>query len=418
MSVAQTRDVAFVLPIGLTLGGSNTWCVGTARHLAPRGWRPVLVEHTCVQWHPRWNVEIPGDVRLLSCPGTTPADASERDVPGYADVYRGLLPATMIPNWGAAVYAACARLSVEDPAALRVIGVGHGHGEQYQSLLRYYEPLIHVFLAKNAPMAEALKRAMPHRAADVFMHPYVVDIPASNNRRPRGASEPIRLAYAGRITDHEKRVSNFVPLARELGRLGVNFSLRIIGEGGYKKWLLHEISELPEELRKRIRVDAMLLPEQLSEAWRETDVCLLVSNTESGGISMLEAMAQGCVPVSTRTPGPSTFIRDGENGFLTEIDDMGAMARILQRLDADRALLRTMADRAFDTVKASYSYDEYMPWFENLLNEAWKRADRRWPADRPWLPPAERKGVWARCRERWGLWVRAQRTARNKRQGA
>ena len=409
--------VAFVLPIGLTLGGSNTWCLGTARHLAARGGSPVLIEHTCVQWHPRWNVEIPASVRRIQCPGVTPVEATGDDVPAFADVYRKVLPAVLIPNYGAPVYAACARLSLDQPSGLRVIGVGHGHGEQYQSLLRYYEPLIHVFLAKNAAMAADLKAAMPHRAADVFMHPYVVDVPASMARGYAGPGEPLRLAYAGRITDHEKRVSNFIPLVRELGRLGVRFMLRIIGEGGYKNWLRKEVSELPADLQRCVKLEDMMLPEQLEAVWRETDICLLVSNTESGGISMLEAMAQGCVPVSTHTPGPASFIENEVNGFLSGIDDMAGMARIIQRLDLDRELVKKTAGLAFDTVKRSYSYDEYMPWFEHLVEEAWSRPDRRWPEDRPLLPPAAGKTGWRGWWDRLASWMRDRAPKKGRENG-
>ena len=70
---------------------------------------------------------------------------------------------------------------------------------------------------------------------------------------------------------------------------------------------------------------------------------------------------------------------------------MNEMARIIQRLDLNREMLKNMAGRALDTVRRSYSYDEYMPWFENLVHEAWKRPDRRWPQDRPILPPATKK---------------------------
>jgi glycosyltransferase involved in cell wall biosynthesis len=318
-------------------------------------------------------------------------DATEKDVPAFADVYRAVLPAVMIPNFSAPVYAACARLSMENPTAIRVIGVGHGHNEQYQSILRYYEPLIHVFLAKNSTMAEELKSKLPHRAADIYMHPYVVDVPASLNRSYAQPNEPLRLAYAGRITDHEKRVSNFVPLMKELGALGVNFSLRIIGEGGYKNWLKKELSDLPADLRRRVRLEDMMLPEQLEAVWRETDVCLLVSNTESGGISMLEAMAQGCVPVSTRTPGPSEIVKHGENGFLTPIDDMKEMAQCILRLDGDRTFLQTVGQKALCTVRDSFSYDGYMPWFMNLVEEARKRPDRMWDPSKPLWPPFLRK---------------------------
>ena len=200
--------------------------------------------------------------------------------------------------------------------------------------------------------------------------------------------------YAGRITNHEKRVSDLVPLARELDKLGVDFTLRIVGEGGYKKWLLREVGELDEPLRKRIAVDAMVAPDRMSAVWDQSDICLLVSDTESGGISMLEAMARGCVPVSTRTEGPSEIIRHGQNGFLADVGDMAGMARVVQSLEKDRALFPTIGQHAWETVRDSFSQDAYVPWFGALLDELWRKPPRRWPEERPLLPPRKAAAGW------------------------
>jgi hypothetical protein len=72
--------VAFVLPIGLTLGGSNSWSLRLAGRLAAEGRNVALVEHTCVDWHPRLDMALPAGVRHVVCPGTTPvnADAGSR----------------------------------------------------------------------------------------------------------------------------------------------------------------------------------------------------------------------------------------------------------------------------------------------------------------------------------------------------
>lgn len=390
MTETDRPTVAFVLPIGLTLGGSNTWSVKVAGHLAARGWKAALIEHTCVKWHPRWDVAIPAGVRHVVCPGPTPVEAGEKDLASFAETYRSVLPAILIPNFSAAAYAACARLAGETPDRVRLIGVGHGHNESYTSLLRYYEPVIHTFIAKNDGMAASLRTLMPARAGDIFMKPYAVEVAAVVQRAYAGPGEPLRLAYAGRITDHEKRVSNFVPLARALGRLGVNFHMRIIGEGGYKAWLKHEVSELPGDLPGRISVEDMMLPEQLDAVWRQSDVCLLVSNTESGGISMLEAMAQGCVPLSTRTEGPSGIVRHGVDGFLVAIDDMEDMAHCIQQLDRNRELLKQMGAHAHQTVLERFSYEKYVPWFIDLVNLTWGRAPRAWVEQKPLLMPLPR----------------------------
>ena len=214
-----------------------------------------------------------------------------------------------------------------------------------------------------------------------------MEVAPSLNRIYPDRNQPLRLTYAGRITNHEKRAGDLLVLAKNLHGRGVNFRLRVIGEGGYKKTLMNDLAAMPPDLQSRVRLEPMMTPDELASVWAETDVTLLVSDTESGGISLLEGMAVGAVPVSTRTFGPAEMIRHSDNGFLAEIGDMTGMAGWIKKLDDDRALLRTMGEKAHATVAASFSLDAYVPWFEQVLDNMWKQPARPWPARRSLFPP-------------------------------
>ena len=60
----------------------------------------------------------------------------------------------------------------------------------------------------------------------------VYPIPAPHDLdRAYAADGPIRIAYAGRLTEGQKRVSRLVELARELERRHVAYVLTIAGDG-------------------------------------------------------------------------------------------------------------------------------------------------------------------------------------------
>jgi len=77
-------------------------------------------------------------------------------------------------------------------------------------------------------------------------------------------------------------------------------------------------------------------------------------------VSLLEAMAAGCLPVVSDIPGNREWVQDGENGLLFAAGDAAALAACLQRA-ASAPELRTRAagiNRQLVATRAS--------WPENL----------------------------------------------------
>jgi glycosyltransferase involved in cell wall biosynthesis len=69
-----------------------------------------------------------------------------------------------------------------------------------------------------------------------------------------------------------------------------------------------------------------------------SDVFCMPSRHEPLGNVVLEAWKLGLPVVSTRSEGPSWFMRDGENGLLVGIDDVDAMSQAFRRLRSEKGL--------------------------------------------------------------------------------
>ncbi len=67
------------------------------------------------------------------------------------------------------------------------------------------------------------------------------------------------------------------------------------------------------------------------------DLFLLPSQTESFGLSALEALASGVPVVASRVGGLPEVVRDGETGMLCPVGDVDAMAEAAIGLLSDRA---------------------------------------------------------------------------------
>ncbi|KGE01047.1 glycosyltransferase [Rhizobium sp. YS-1r] len=85
------------------------------------------------------------------------------------------------------------------------------------------------------------------------------------------------------------------------------------------------------------------------------DIFVMPSSHEPLGNVILEAWAQKRPVVSSRSEGPTWFMRDGENGLLVDIDDTAGFSRAISELITDRALAATVAEGGYKTLMQQFS---------------------------------------------------------------
>jgi len=85
------------------------------------------------------------------------------------------------------------------------------------------------------------------------------------------------------------------------------------------------------------------------------DAFVMPSRHEPLGNVLLEAWHAGVPSVSTRSEGPSWYMRDGVDGLMVDIDDVPALSTALERLRDDRAAAATFAANARDRLEQLFS---------------------------------------------------------------
>lgn len=80
------------------------------------------------------------------------------------------------------------------------------------------------------------------------------------------------------------------------------------------------------------------------------DAFVLASRHEPFGNSFMQAWAAGKPLITTASQGPSFYVRDGENGLITPVDDPDALAAAMNRLRLDADL----RDRLAQAGQAAY----------------------------------------------------------------
>lgn len=93
---------------------------------------------------------------------------------------------------------------------------------------------------------------------------------------------------------------------------------------------------------------------------------------------LVEAMAEGCVPVVSHLPGiTDAVVDDGVNGFLFPVGQVDAMVDKLGRLASDPAAWARMSAAAHGLARQRYSYEAMGRAYMHIMTEA--RAGRLQP---------------------------------------
>lgn len=331
--------VPFIIAGTNCLSGVTTW----AEHV-----------RTVLAGHPRYEVKL-----LQVGAGTAvPHDLHVETIDQAHRLIRDMAPAIVAPNYLWELY-----LAGFEPE-IACLGMCHADSdEQYYRPLSWYEPTISQFIGVSRECTAHIRERLPFRAGDVTTLTYGIPVPRELRRDYR--TNPLRIVYAGRVTQLQKRVWDFVPLVEALLRFGVRFVFDIVGNGDAYEPLRQTMMA---RFAGHVRFLGLMPYNQMAGVWAGHDVFVQTSDFEGTSVSMLEAMANGVVPmVTAASSGLDGVIRGGKNGCVVPVGDMEALALEIARVAANRERLAAMGSAAHATAQ-DYSLDLYGEKFADVLD--------------------------------------------------
>ncbi|HEX6124051.1 MAG TPA: glycosyltransferase family 4 protein [Pyrinomonadaceae bacterium] len=217
-------------------------------------------------------------------------------------------------------------------------------------------------IALSQVEADALTKFVPASRLTVLSNAVAADR-FSSGVREWGVKN---ILYLGRL--HEsKGLDDIVESCRLLLSQGFKFRFNCFGTGPDQERFLTAMIDL---LGENFHYGGVVSGDEKVRALTKGDIFLMPSKFEGLPLSLLEAMAAGCIPVVSSRGAIPSVVEDGHNGFLVEPGDLtqivGKLKFLLSEGEPGWNKLRENARR---TIVESFDLGRYAKKLEALYSE-------------------------------------------------
>lgn len=176
------------------------------------------------------------------------------------------------------------------------------------------------------------------------------------------------IIYIGRIS-YEKRLESLLQSYNELKQKDDNLHLVIVGDGPH----LSMYKQSAEKLKLKDCIFTGFYPhDNLPEAYQAGDIFVSPSDTETQGLTYIEAMSQGVPVIGVKAGGVVDYVIHGENGLLAKTRNSEHIKEEIERLLYDKDLQAKLQKNGLKTAH-NYSLEGFGKNLQNVFDYAIKR---------------------------------------------
>lgn len=185
-------------------------------------------------------------------------------------------------------------------------------------------------------------------------------------------SGPLRVLFVGSLIPRK----NLHTLVEALGNVPSDtWTLDVVGGLDTDPHYVRRVKEAIERahVQDRVRLCGTVTGSDLADLYSRSHLLAVPSSYEGFGMVYIEGMGFGLPALASRTGAASEIVTDGENGFLVDASDPAAMARYIQRLSEDRALLIRLSLAALKRYASHPTWEESAEAVLEFLQEIVKK---------------------------------------------
>lgn len=205
---------------------------------------------------------------------------------------------------------------------------------------------------------QKLVQTIPSSISQVYFKPF--------QQRTKSHNDPATLLTISRFT-LEKNLTFLIDVIKRLENAPVRLILAGFGSHyQYLKSYAYGIKNLP--FNKVVFIERPS-KEKLLELYREADLFVFASKTDTQGLVLAEAMSQGTPVIALNGPGQQDIIVNGFNGFL--VANEAEMAESILKTVSNHVLLQNLRNNAFKTAQgyaSSILIEKLIAFYQTVMN--------------------------------------------------
>lgn len=208
-----------------------------------------------------------------------------------------------------------------------------------------------------------------------YFVPYVCPLNESAKDRSYFDSDgTLRILCTGKFRPYKNHrvLVDAIELMREQGKLE-KISVTILGQAYFDEEKAY-FEELRTYIKEKGFDDVITLRSnvpyrEMDGFYQSHDVYILTSLNELASISILEAMGNAMVPISTSYNGTACYITEGENGLIFRTNDPASLADKIYELSSDRERIPLMAKAGYRYMSENCMFENYYESLGRLLEK-------------------------------------------------
>lgn len=286
-------------------------------------------------------------------------------------------------------------LPLLDPGIV-TLSIAHNDEETFYLPVRHYHRFLSGVVGVSPEICDTFIRSCHMPPGRVKWIPYGVT--TSETPPETAPAGPLRIIYAGRVVEEQKRISDVVTVIHDLLAADTDIHFTLVGDGTQMPMVR---SALQEGISSgKVELKGWLSNAEVIAAFRSAEVFLLTSAYEGFCISLIESMGNGCCSLVTDIrSGNKELVENEVSGKRIPVGDTDAFVQTLQGLASDRNKLAAWRNAAWEKGK-QYGKDrmvaDYSAFF--LSCQALDHAQPRVPD--PHFP------LMSTCVSAYPLWLR------------
>ncbi len=346
----ENQSYIIDLAEGLSVGGIETWSFNLAKILKKKNRQCFIYSKQTSELPPE---ELKDNIIMMDMEFETYVENIKKII----DEIINKLPCVFLINWVTHVFwTAYILKKIFGEKVKIIVGVHHDMQGLYKRN-KYIEGVVDKFLCVSTGNRNRMVNEFKLSEEKVFYLSVPMHVADTVTEIALDKEEPVQINFGSRLVKAQKRADMVIPLIEELEKLGVNYNLNIAGGGKYLEIILDYVKK--HGLINKVNIHGEIRYNKMHYFWKKADIVVSLSETEGLGLSILEGMSYGAVPVVTDTAGIREYVINDENGYVVSIGDIKSMADKIKHLDENRVKLISFKKKSRYLIQNKCSEERY-----------------------------------------------------------